>query len=226
MRKSNIRRSTTIHRLCTRPQAEEGRLQEHGRGGPKALESTRSGTRGGMREPKLAGVAVDAVSTASPWPQRFGRTGEWRDLNAPLRGGEEQPDLVEKWRAGLPLHRTLLATLNSAVFYEGSFLLPGACAGPMELSNTPDQRGNKGQFERTLIVAEAGSYVRYLEGCTLHPRLEPAQRRGGSRGRDDAQISTPVQNCTPGTRKARAGSSTSSPSADSAWDATQDLVPR
>ena len=105
----------------------------------------------------------------------------------------EHPELVEKYLGSVvPYSDNFFAALNSAVFSDGSFVyVPKGVRCPMELStyfriNSADT----GQFERTLIVADEGAYVSYLEGCTAPKREhESAARRGRrarrAQGRDD-----------------------------------------
>ena len=100
---------------------------------------------------------------------------------------QEHPELVKKYLGSVvPYNDNFFAALNSAVFSDGSFVyIPKGVRCPMELStyfriNAKDT----GQFERTLIVAEEGAYVSYLEGCTApDARREPAARRRGRTGR-------------------------------------------
>ena len=87
----------------------------------------------------------------------------------------EHPDLVKKYLGSVvPVSDNFFATLNSAVFSDGSFVyVPPGVRCPMELSTyfRINER-NTGQFERTLIIADKGSYVSYLEGCTAPRRDE------------------------------------------------------
>ncbi len=104
----------------------------------------------------------------------------------------EHPDLVRKYLgAVVPPHDNFYAALNSAVFSDGSFVfVPKGVRCPMELSTYfRINARNTGQFERTLIIAEEGAYVSYLEGCT-----------------DDAEIKySTVQNWYPGDEEGRGG---------------------
>src|SRR3546814_7155958 len=87
----------------------------------------------------------------------------------------EYPELVKKWLGKVvPQHDNYFATLNSAVFSDGTFVyIPEGVRCPMELyTYFRINAENKGQFERTLIIAETGSYVYYLEGCTAPQRNE------------------------------------------------------
>ena len=88
---------------------------------------------------------------------------------------KNHPDLVKKYLGSVvPTTDNYFAALNSAVFSDGSFVyIPSGVRCPMELSTYfRINAANTGQFERTLIIAEAGSYVSYLEGCTAPMRDE------------------------------------------------------
>jgi Fe-S cluster assembly protein SufB len=123
----------------------------------------------------LAGVAVDAVfdsvSVATTYKEKLAELGII--FCSMSEAVQKHPDLVKKYLgAVVPYNDNYFAALNSAVFSDGSFVyVPKGVRCPMELStyfriNNP----NTGQFERTLIVAEEGSYVSYLEGCTAPMR--------------------------------------------------------
>jgi len=126
---------------------------------------------------KLAGVAVDAVfdsvSVATTFKGKLNEVGViFCSFSEAVR---EHPDLVEKYLGTVvPYTDNFYASLNSAVFSDGSFcFIPKGVRCPMELSTYfRINAANTGQFERTLIVAEAGSYVSYLEGCTAPIRDE------------------------------------------------------
>src|SRR5438552_2164675 len=120
---------------------------------------------------KLAGVAVDAVfdsvSVATTFREKLAEAGVI--FCSFSEAVQKHPDLVEKWLGSVvPYTDNFFATLNSAVFSDGSFCyIPKGVRCPMELSTYfRINAANTGQFERTLIVAEPGSYVSYLEGCT------------------------------------------------------------
>jgi len=126
---------------------------------------------------RLAGVAVDAVfdsvSVATTFKEELKKQGII--FCAFSEAVREHPDLVERYLGSVvPYTDNFFAALNAAVFSDGSFCyVPKGVRCPMELStyfriNT----ANTGQFERTLIVAEEGSYVSYLEGCTAPMRDE------------------------------------------------------
>ena len=123
----------------------------------------------------LSGVAVDAifdsVSVGTTMKKELGELGiVFCSLGEAVR---EHPDLVQKYLGSVvPYSDNFFASLNSAVFSEGSFVyVPKGVRCPMELSTyfRINAEGT-GQFERTLIVADEGSYVSYLEGCTAPKR--------------------------------------------------------
>src|SRR5262245_55423016 len=126
---------------------------------------------------RLAGVAVDAVfdsvSVATTFRDKLAEAGViFCSFSEAVR---EHPELVEKWLGTVvPYTDNFFATLNSAVFSDGSFCyIPKGVRCPMELSTYfRINSANTGQFERTLIVAEPGAYVSYLEGCTAPMRDE------------------------------------------------------
>ena len=125
----------------------------------------------------LAGVAVDAVfdsvSVATTFKEKLGELGI---IFCPFSEAvTEHPDLVRKYLGSVvPYSDNFFATLNSAVFSDGSFVyIPKGVRCPMELSTYFRINAmSTGQFERTLIIADAGSYVSYLEGCTAPMRDE------------------------------------------------------
>ena len=122
-------------------------------------------------------VAVDAVfdsvSVATTFRAELERAGViFRSISEAIG---EYPELVQKWLGKVvPQRDNYFATLNSAVFSDGTFVyIPEGVRCPMELSTYfRINAENTGQFERTLIVAEKGSYVSYLEGCTAPMRDE------------------------------------------------------
>jgi len=125
----------------------------------------------------LAGVAVDAVfdsvSVATTFREKLGEQGI---IFCPMSEAlQEHSDLVRKYLGSVvPYSDNFFAALNSAVFSDGSFCyIPKGVRCPMELSTYFRINAAKtGQFERTLIVADEGSYVSYLEGCTAPMRDE------------------------------------------------------
>jgi Fe-S cluster assembly protein SufB len=126
---------------------------------------------------RLANVAVDAVfdsvSVATTFKERLGSAGViFCSFSEAVR---EHPDLVRKYLGSVvPTTDNYYAALNSAVFSDGSFVfIPKGVRCPMELSTYfRINAAETGQFERTLIVAEEGSHVSYLEGCTAPKRDE------------------------------------------------------
>ena len=161
----------------------------------------------------LAGVAVDAVfdsvSVATTFKEKLGELGIiFCSFSEAVR---EHPDLVRKYLGSVvPYTDNFFATLNSAVFSDGSFAyVPKGVRCPMELStyfriNARDT----GQFERTLIVAEAGAYVSYLEGCTAPMRDENQLHAAVVElvALDNAQIKySTVQNWYPGDKEGKGG---------------------
>src|SRR3954447_6254423 len=123
----------------------------------------------------LAGVAVDyvfdSVSVATTFRAKLGELGGiFCSISEAIR---ERPELVRRYLGSVvPQGDNFLAALNSAVFSDGSFVyVPKGVRCPMELSTYfRINAANTGQFERTLIVADEGSYVSYLEGCTAPKR--------------------------------------------------------
>ena len=114
----------------------------------------------------------------------------------------------------VPYTDNYYAALNSAVYSDGSFVyIPKACAARWELSTYfRINAANTGQFERTLIIADEGAYVSYLEGCTAPMRDENQLHAAVVElvALDDAEIKySTVQNWYPATRTARAASTTS-----------------
>jgi Fe-S cluster assembly protein SufB len=161
----------------------------------------------------LAGVAVDAVfdsvSVATTFKEKLAKLGII--FCSFSEAVQEHPDLVKKYLGSVvPYSDNFFATLNSAVFSDGSFCyVPKGVRCPMELStyfriNAKDT----GQFERTLIVADEGAYVSYLEGCTA-PRRDRNQLHAAVVeliALDNAQIKySTVQNWYPGDKEGKGG---------------------
>jgi len=125
----------------------------------------------------LAGIAVDAVfdsvSVATTFKEELEKVGVI--FCSFSEAVQKHPDLVKKYLGTVvPITDNFFATLNSAVFSDGAFVyVPKGVRCPMELSSYfRINATNTGQFERTLIIAEEGSYVSYLEGCTAPQRDE------------------------------------------------------
>src|SRR5262252_3897207 len=129
---------------------------------------------GGEARGRVAVDAVfDSVSVATTFKAELKKAGViFMPISEALR---EHPDLVKKYLGSVvPVSDNFFATLNSAVFSDGSFVyVPPGVRCPMELSTyfRINERST-GQFERTLIIADRGSYVSYLEGCTAPRRDE------------------------------------------------------
>jgi Fe-S cluster assembly protein SufB len=162
---------------------------------------------------RLAGVAVDAVfdsvSVATTFKERLSAAGV---IFCPFSEAvQKHPALLERYLGSVvPYTDNFYATLNSAVFTDGSFVyVPPGVRCPMELSTYfRINAANTGQFERTLIIADAGSYVSYLEGCTAPMRDENQLHAAVVEliALDDAQIKySTVQNWYPGDENGRGG---------------------
>jgi Fe-S cluster assembly protein SufB len=158
-------------------------------------------------------VAVDAVfdsvSVATTFRKELEAAGViFRSISEAIR---EYPELVRKWLGRVvPIHDNYFATLNSAVFSDGTFVyIPEGVRCPMELSTYfRINAENTGQFERTLIVADKGSHVSYLEGCTAPMRDENQLHAAVVElvALDDAEIKySTVQNWYPGDAEGKGG---------------------
>jgi len=161
----------------------------------------------------LAGVAVDAVfdsvSVATTFKAELEKAGV---IFCPMSEAvQEYPELVRQYLGTVvPATDNFYATLNSAVFSDGTFVyLPEGVRCPMELSTYFRINAAKtGQFERTLIIAEAGSYVSYLEGCTAPMRDENQLHAAVVElvAHDEAEIKySTVQNWYPGDADGKGG---------------------
>jgi Fe-S cluster assembly protein SufB len=161
----------------------------------------------------LAGVAVDAVfdsvSVATTFRKTLQEAGViFCSMSEAVR---EYPELVQKYLGSVVPHTdNFFASLNSAVFSDGTFVyVPEGVRCPMELSTYfRINEAKTGQFERTLIVAEAGSHVSYLEGCTAPMRDENQLHAAVVElvAMEDAQIKySTVQNWYPGDAEGRGG---------------------
>ncbi len=162
---------------------------------------------------RLSGIAVDAVidsiSVATTFKEKLGELGViFCSFSEAVR---EHPDLIKKYLGSVvPMGDNYFAALNSAVFSDGSFCyIPKGVRCPMELSTYfRINAANTGQFERTLIVAEEGSYVSYLEGCTAPMRDENQLHAAVVElyAMKDAQIKySTVQNWYPGDKNGKGG---------------------
>ncbi|SMF82638.1 Fe-S cluster assembly protein SufB [Tistlia consotensis] len=161
----------------------------------------------------LAGVAVDAVfdsvSVATTFRKKLQEVGViFCSISEAVK---DHPELVKKYLGSVvPYADNKHACLNSAVFTDGSFVyIPKGVRCPMELSTYfRINAQNTGQFERTLIVADAGAYVSYLEGCTAPQRDENQLHAAVVElvALDDAEIKySTVQNWYPGDEEGRGG---------------------
>ncbi len=161
----------------------------------------------------LAGVAVDAVfdsvSVATTFRENLAAAGViFCSISEAIR---EYPELVRKYLGSVVSYRdNFFASLNAAVFSDGTFVyMPEGVRCPMELSTYfRINEANTGQFERTLIVAETGSYVSYLEGCTAPMRDENQLHAAVVElvAMEDAQIKySTVQNWYPGDAQGKGG---------------------
>ncbi len=166
-----------------------------------------------QEQERLAGVAVDAVldsvSVGTTFKSKLAELGIiFCSFSEAVR---EHPDLVRKYLGSVvPYNDNFFAALNSAVFSDGSFAyVPKGVHCPMELStyfriNAQDT----GQFERTLIVADEGAYVSYLEGCTAPIRAENQLHAAVVElvALDDAEVKySTIQNWYPGDKQGKGG---------------------
>ena len=161
----------------------------------------------------LAGVAVDAVFDSVSVTTTFrAALAEKGIIFCPFSEAvKEHPDLVRKYLASVvPVGDNFYAALNSAVFSDGSFVyIPKGVRCPMELSSYfRINAAGTGQFERTLIVADEGSYVSYMEGCTAPMRDENQLHAAVVEiiVEKDAEVKySTVQNWYPGDKEGRGG---------------------
>jgi len=161
----------------------------------------------------LSGVAVDAVfdsvSVVTTFKEELKKAGViFCPISEAIR---EHPELVQKYLGSVvPVADNFFATLNCAVFTDGSFVyVPPGVRCPMELSTYfRINAKNTGQFERTLIIADKGSYVSYLEGCTAPQRDENQLHAAVVElvALEDAEIKySTVQNWYPGDKDGKGG---------------------
>ena len=166
-----------------------------------------------QEQKRLTGVAVDAVldsvSVATTFREKLGEMGIiFCSFGEAVK---KHPDLVKKYLGSVvPMNDNYFAALNSAVFSDGSFCyIPKGVRCPMELStyfriNT----ANSGQFERTLLIADEGAYVSYLEGCTA-PMRDNNQLHAAVveiYAHKDAEVKySTVQNWYPGDKEGKGG---------------------
>jgi Fe-S cluster assembly protein SufB len=164
----------------------------------------------GVEKPRIAVDAVfDSVSVVTTFKAELKKAGViFMSISEAIR---EYPDLVKKYLGSVvPVTDNYYATLNCAVFTDGSFVyVPKGVRCPMELSTYfRINEKNTGQFERTLIIAEEGAYVSYLEGCTAPQRDENQLHAAVVElvALDDAEIKySTVQNWYPGDKDGKGG---------------------
>ena len=168
------------------------------------------GENGSAQRGRIAVDAVfDSVSVATTFKEELKKASViFMPISEAIR---EHPELVKKYLGSVvPTSDNFFATLNSAVFSDGSFVyVPPGVRCPMELSTyfRINER-NTGQFERTLIIADKGSYVSYLEGCTAPQRDENQLHAAVVElvALDDAEIKySTVQNWYPGNSEGKGG---------------------
>ena len=174
---------------------------------PIAEQKVLAGVEGARR------VAVDAVfdsvSVATTFRKELEAAGViFRSISEAVR---EYPDMVRRWLGRVvPMHDNYFSALNCAVFSDGTFVyIPQGVRCPMELSTYfRINAQNTGQFERTLIIADKGAYVSYLEGCTAPQRDENQLHAAVVElvALDDAEIKySTVQNWYPGDANGKGG---------------------
>jgi len=162
---------------------------------------------------RISGVAVDvvvdSVSIATTFKEQLSKLGIiFCSISEAI---QKHPELVKKYMGSVvPATDNYFAALNSAVFSDGSFCyIPKGVRSPMELSTYfRINAENTGQFERTLIIAEEGSYVSYLEGCTAPMRDENQLHAAVVElaAMDNAEIKySTVQNWYPGDKEGKGG---------------------
>jgi Fe-S cluster assembly protein SufB len=161
------------------------------------------------RTPVAVDVVFDSVSITTTFKEKLSDAGV---IFCPISEAiQDHPELVQKYLGSVvPQRDNFYATLNSAVFSDGSFVyVPPGVRCPMELSTYfRINAQNTGQFERTLIIADAGSYVSYLEGCTAPMRDENQLHAAVVElvAMEDAQIKySTVQNWYPGDEEGKGG---------------------
>ncbi|MGE0060537.1 MAG: Fe-S cluster assembly protein SufB [Xanthobacteraceae bacterium] len=177
-------------------------------GEPSQLDDDETG--GSYQPGRVAVDAVfDSVSVATTFKEELKKAGViFMPISEALR---EHPDLVKQYLGTVvPVTDNFFATLNSAVFSDGSFVyVPPGVRCPMELSTYfRINEKNTGQFERTLIIADKGSYVSYLEGCTAPMRDENQLHAAVVEliALEDAEIKySTVQNWYPGDAEGKGG---------------------
>ena len=195
------------------PKSSENKAKSLDEVDPKLIETYNKLGISLKEQEKLSGVAIDAifdsVSVATTFKDKLTEKGI---IFCPISEAiQKHPDLVKKYLGSvIPITDHYFATLNSAVFTDGSFVyVPQGVRCPMELStNFRINASETGQFERTLIIADKGSYVSYLEGCTAPMRDENQLHAANVElvALDDAEIKySTVQNWYPGDKNGKGG---------------------
>ncbi len=195
------------------PKSDDDRPKSLDEVDPKLLETYEKLGIPLREQEMLAGVAVDAVfdsvSVATTFKGKLAEAGViFCSFSEAVK---EHPELVRKYLGSVvPPGDNFYAALNSAVFTDGSFCwIPKNTRCPMELSTYfRINAANTGQFERTLVICEEGSYVSYLEGCTAPQRDENQLHAAVVElvAMDDASIKySTVQNWYPGDEEGRGG---------------------
>ncbi len=163
----------------------------------------------GTRSRVAVDAVFDSVSVATTFQKELKQAGViFMPISQALR---EHPEMVRKYLGTVvPVSDNFFATLNAAVFSDGSFVyVPPGVRCPMELSTYfRINEKNTGQFERTLIIADKGSYVSYLEGCTAPSRDENQLHAAVVEliALDDAEIKySTIQNWYPGDKEGKGG---------------------
>ena len=215
--RSNSRRSISRRRPTTRRRSRRRRRNRSTRSIPNCCAPTKSSAfrcASARRWPASnSGVAVDAVfdsvSVATTFKAQLAEQGIiFCSFGEAVR---EHPELVRKYLGTVvPQNDNFYAALNSAVFSDGSFAyIPPGVRCPMELSTYfRINARNSGQFERTLLIADKGAYVSYLEGCTAPQRDENQLHAAVVEliAHEDAQIKySTVQNWYPGDAEGKGG---------------------
>src|SRR6056300_1323353 len=180
---------------------------------PKLLETYKKLGIPLQEQARINGIAVDAVfdsvSVATTFKEELTKQGIiFCSMSEAI---QKHPELVKKYLGSvIPTTDHFFATLNSAVFTDGSFVyIPEGVRCPMELSTYFRINASEtGQFERTLIIADKGSYVSYLEGCTAPMRDENQLHAANVEliALDDAELKySTVQNWYPGDENGKGG---------------------
>jgi Fe-S cluster assembly protein SufB len=177
---------------------------------PLSEQKLLAGVEGARLEGRVAVDAVfDSVSVVTTFKEELAKAGVI--FSSVSEAVKTHPELVRKYLGSVvPITDNFYATLNSAVFSDGSFVyVPPGVRCPMELSTYfRINEKQTGQFERTLIIADKGSYVSYLEGCTAPMRDENQLHAAVVElvALDDAEIKySTVQNWYPGDKQGKGG---------------------